>query len=559
MKRAYSGRQLFASFCLAAGIMLLLTVLARAQTAAEAPAPSESAAPQKTDVPVASETAAAAEPAPEVPAPRGTLDGESAAFDLRRTGREIHSVGEDAVLPKGEQADEVVAVLGSALAHGDVAGRIVSVLGDARADGVTGGEVVAVLGNAQVNGHVRRKVVAVFGDVVLGPNADVEGKVVAVGGSVVRDSRARLRGGVSIPFAVGHPKLDGLREWLRRCALWGRPLAFGPDLGWAWAVAGGFLVFYLLLALGFRGGIGRCAETLEQRPGRTIIAAVLAVLLAPVVVVLLAITGVGVVIIPFLLASFFVAALFGRAVVLVWLGRRFTGLCFKAAPLHPIVDLLAGAIIVAALYLVPLLGLLVWKAIGVIGFGVVIYTILLGTSRGRSAATFAAPSPRPVPEPVTADFAPLTGTSLIGGSPGATAPSVQPSPGKMPATEPIVAGFWIRVLALLIDIMLVGTVCSILRVPKPSLVVVLAAYGAVMWVLRGTTVGGIVCDLKVVRVDRRPLDWPTAVVRALGCFLSMTVVFLGFIWIAFDDEKRSWHDKIAGTAVVRLPKGSARL
>jgi uncharacterized RDD family membrane protein YckC len=30
---------------------------------------------------------------------------------------------------------------------------------------------------------------------------------------------------------------------------------------------------------------------------------------------------------------------------------------------------------------------------------------------------------------------------------------------------------------------------------------------------------------------------------------------LGFIWIAFDDGKQAWHDKIAGTVVVRVTKG----
>jgi uncharacterized RDD family membrane protein YckC len=61
--------------------------------------------------------------------------------------------------------------------------------------------------------------------------------------------------------------------------------------------------------------------------------------------------------------------------------------------------------------------------------------------------------------------------------------------------------------------------------------------------------------LKVVRIDQRELDWATAIVRALGCFLSLAVGGFGFVWVAFDDEKQSWHDKIAGTTVVRVPKG----
>ncbi len=87
----------------------------------------------------------------------------------------------------------------------------------------------------------------------------------------------------------------------------------------------------------------------------------------------------------------------------------------------------------------------------------------------------------------------------------------------------------------------------------------LAIYAAVMWKHKGTTIGGIVCGLKVVRIDARPIDWATAIVRALGCFLSLAVAGLGFIWVAFDDEKQSWHDKIAGTTVVRVPKGVSLL
>jgi uncharacterized RDD family membrane protein YckC len=48
-------------------------------------------------------------------------------------------------------------------------------------------------------------------------------------------------------------------------------------------------------------------------------------------------------------------------------------------------------------------------------------------------------------------------------------------------------------------------------------------------------------------------------VRALSCFLSLVVAGLGFIWIAFDPDHQAWHDKIAGTAVVRVPKGVSLL
>jgi len=102
---------------------------------------------------------------------------------------------------------------------------------------------------------------------------------------------------------------------------------------------------------------------------------------------------------------------------------------------------------------------------------------------------------------------------------------------------------------------LVGFLMGVLRHEYDFELLVLAAYGAVMWKVRGSTIGGIVFDLRVVRVDGREIDWQTAVIRALSCFLSLAVAGLGFIWIAFDDNHQAWHDKIAGTVVVRVAKG----
>ena len=158
-----------------------------------------------------------------------------------------------------------------------------------------------------------------------------------------------------------------------------------------------------------------------------------------------------------------------------------------------------------------------------------------------------------------------TGTSGI----GANAPGGGPPPftglGAGPSGQPPLnaatlprAGFGIRMGALLLDLILIGIVTHQLHGHDVHLIL-LAAYGAVMWKLKGSTIGGIICGLHVVRVDGRPIDWPTAIVRALGCFLSLAVVGLGFIWIAIDHDRQGWHDKIAGTAVVRAPKGASLL
>ena len=117
------------------------------------------------------------------------------------------------------------------------------------------------------------------------------------------------------------------------------------------------------------------------------------------------------------------------------------------------------------------------------------------------------------------------------------------------------AGFWIRMFALFIDVLLVAVITHLVIDTGKAHLLLLAAYGAIMWKFRGATLGGMICHLHVVRLDGRPIDWSTAIVRALACFLSLIVAGLGFIWIAIDGERQAWHDKIAGTVVVRVPKG----
>lgn len=110
--------------------------------------------------------------------------------------------------------------------------------------------------------------------------------------------------------------------------------------------------------------------------------------------------------------------------------------------------------------------------------------------------------------------------------------------------------------ALAIDAVLIAVIARSIPGSGDLWLFLLATYGAVMWKLKGTTVGGIICNLRIVRADGREVDWATSIVRALGCFLSLFAVGLGFIWIAVDRERQGWHDKIAGTLVVRTPKGT---
>ena len=501
--------------------------------------------------------------------------------DRRTPSDDIVNFAHDSHLPAGSHADSVVSIFGSVSSEGD-AGDLVAILGNTTASGHVKDSAVAVMGNVRIDGPVDGDVVAVFGNVDLGPHARVGGDVTAVGGGVTRDPAATVGGGVQSVggFTSG---FDHFRPWVDHCLFYGRPLALVPGIGWAWGLAFIFLALYVFLALLFRDAVTRCAVTVETQPGMTFVAALLSILLIPIAIVLLCITVIGIAAIPFVIFGAFCAGLFGKAVMLAWLGRRVVGRSGQLG--HPAVAVVVGGLIVLVLYLIPVLGFLVYKILGLFGFGAVIYTLILAGRERRAARPAAAPpgptsagsvppagaaaGPTPAPAAAAAASAAATATAgadtvdATGAAAGGERPTAAAAPGvaasphfidpALAATLPR-AGFWIRMAALLLDLLMVGILMSMLHHSSNLQLVVLAIYGALMWKLRGTTVGGLVFHLQVIRVDGRPIDWETAIVRALACFLSMAVAGLGFFWIAFDPGKQGWHDKIAGTAVVRVPR-----
>jgi uncharacterized RDD family membrane protein YckC len=509
-------------------------------------------------------------------------------------GNDVVNIGSDSNLASGQKADSVVSVFGSSSSDGE-AGDVVSIFGDTKITGEVHDSAVAVFGNTYIDGKIDGDAVSVLGNMQLGPHAEVGGNATAVGGTLQRDPAAIVHGDVQNVIAADFGGAGWLRTWIHHCLFYGRPLSLAPGLGWAWGLALAFLALYAALALLFREGLTRCVQTFETQPGQSVLAALIAMLLTPVLVVLLCITVIGIAAVPFVLLGLFCVALFGKAVMLAWLGRRVAGRR-DAGPLsHRAVAVLIGGALVLVLYLVPVLGFLVYKLLGVLGLGAVVYTVILaarahqaakagpgGTpspaaaSPGRPYTPGPAPSPAPAPSSASApgpasasdplaatpasmsNSAPPAGAAPAMGearaSGGAGAPAAQAPP---PVTAALPrAGFWIRMGALLLDVLLVGFLTSVLNHTHDLELLVLAAYGAVMWKLRGATVGGIVFDLRIVRLDGRQVDWETAIIRALSCFLSLAVAGLGFIWIAFDPNNQAWHDKIAGTVVVRVAKGA---
>jgi len=571
----------------------------------ETPAPEQVPAAPAVETPKAAATIPveaekkieSAEPVPTAPDDKA---GSDAMTDKPENPKKHHQhfegsrvvYGGNSTLAAGEYADEVVSILGSSTSDGEVRKAVVSILGSSTSSGkvgdavvsilgntqvtggtvgkaavsilgntrVTGGTVgdsaVSILGNTYVNGKVKRDVVAILGNVELGPDAEVGGHIVPIGGHVKRDSHASVQDqNLPKPWQqLDQFDLGGPGAWITDCLFKGRPLAFGANLMWAWWIALSFLGFYALVALIVPNGVNKCVQTFEERPGYSIVSALLTMLLTPMAFVLLVLTLfllIGFLLIPLFSFGLFFASIFGKVVILAWLGRRVTRL-FGAGPLgHPFFCVLIGGVIVLGLYTVPILGFIVYKLIGLIGLGVVLYTIVL-MIKGR----------RPAP-PASAPVVPAS-AQMIPPLPGepAAAPAPTPPPVVSAMTLPR-AGFWLRLAATLLDLILVAVVFGMLKKMLFGFGNVFpfwfALYHVIMWALKSTTIGGIICGLKVVRTDDRPLDWSVAIVRCLSAFLSFVVLGLGFLWVAFDDERQSWHDKIAGTTIVKVPKGTPLL
>ena len=74
----------------------------------------------------------------------------------------------------------------------------------------------------------------------------------------------------------------------------------------------------------------------------------------------------------------------------------------------------------------------------------------------------------------------------------------------------------------------------------------------VFWVAKQATPGKMAISAKIV--DAKTGAAPSTgqfIGRYLAYFLSGLPLGLGIFWVAFDGRKQGWHDKLAGTVVVR--------
>ena len=149
------------------------------------------------------------------------------------------------------------------------------------------------------------------------------------------------------------------------------------------------------------------------------------------------------------------------------------------------------------------------------------------------------------------------------------APAPPVPPGPMSGMR--YAGFWVRVVAWIIDAIILAVIGAALSPLFGGTTVVQTATGIEVnsgatgiqllinlvyfvgfWMWRAQTPGMIPFNMRVVRADNGAnVDISRAILRYVGLIISFVVLLLGVIWVAFDGRKQGWHDKLAGTLVVR--------
>jgi len=123
-------------------------------------------------------------------------------------------------------------------------------------------------------------------------------------------------------------------------------------------------------------------------------------------------------------------------------------------------------------------------------------------------------------------------------------------------------GFGPRFLAILIDIIGLAIVSGILTsilyqgdtTAGGGLQTLLGVlYYCYFWSSygKGQTIGMRALNIKVIKTDGSYLDIVGAFLRYIGLIISCLAFFIGILWVAFDAQKQGWHDKIAGTYVVK--------
>ena len=74
------------------------------------------------------------------------------------------------------------------------------------------------------------------------------------------------------------------------------------------------------------------------------------------------------------------------------------------------------------------------------------------------------------------------------------------------------------------------------------------------WTHNGQTLGMQVWHLRIQNENRQPISWLQALMRFFMGWISWAALGLGYLWVLFDRQGRSWPDRFSESQTVRIPK-----
>ena len=415
-------------------------------------------------------------------------------------------------------------------------------------------QVAVVFGDAAIEGRVDQNVVVVFGKAQLSSTASIAGSLVVVGGRF--DAAPDFTPGgqyiVIGPGAFGG-RLDAMVPWVTRGLFWGRLIV--PDLPWVWGIVGIVFLVYFALNLIFDNSVRACVTTLAERPLTAFVVGLLGLLLIGPVCLLLAVSVIGIAVIPFVICALLVAGIVGRVGMARWIGMSVVPQGSQESRLQSLRSFVIGFAVICLAYTIPVLGLVAWTMQGVFGLGAATLAFISGYRREN---------PAPAPRVSSSVTPPARYEEERAALPSPDVPEIAFHPQATSAAREMVsdlpsfprAAFRDRLAAFVLDVILVVIAQQLLDLTRrdSAIFLLLLGYHIGFWTWKGTTVGGIICQLRVVRVDGAPLRFVDALVRGLSSIFSLAVLGMGCLWILRDPERQAWHDKIAGTYVVKVPR-----
>jgi|DewCreStandDraft_1066081.scaffolds.fasta_scaffold00301_67 uncharacterized RDD family membrane protein YckC len=91
---------------------------------------------------------------------------------------------------------------------------------------------------------------------------------------------------------------------------------------------------------------------------------------------------------------------------------------------------------------------------------------------------------------------------------------------------------------------MIGSVYFLMFIFASTYFVFLHGYG-------GKTIGKMIMGIRTIKDNGEPTDINSSFIRWVGYFISTVFLFAGFLWAIFDPMYQTWHDKLAGTCVVK--------